>query len=273
MFWRRIFDHNPLFVTFCDKLATKEYIKSIIPEAELPDTLWVGVDVGDIPESLRNVDAVLKANHGSSFNHFGCVGGRESKTLKEKTAKWLKTDYGRSKHEWGYFRARRVLFLERRMHHPDGEKLVDVSVRCSNGNAILASATTDNKTAAKRFGYFDIDGKRCVHFETTEPENEKLPSDFVLPESFRLAVEWAKRLSVGVDYARYDFLCVGSRIYPGEVTVYPGAGLSSADEDGVDAVIVEGWNLAASWFLRTPWRGWRKIYAAAVRSHLDERRK
>jgi hypothetical protein len=272
MFWRRIFDHNPLFVTFCDKLATKEYIKSIIPEAELPETLWVGSDVGEIPESLQNVDAVLKASHGSSFNHFGGVGDRESNALKKKTEKWLKTNYGRSKHEWGYFQARRVLFLERRLQHSDGEKLVDVSVRCSNGKTILASAAIDNKTPAKRIGYFDIDGKRCVHFETKEPENEKLPPDFVLPESFPLAVEYAKRLSVGVDYARYDFLCVGPRIYPGEITVYPGAGLTSADEDGIDTVIVEGWDVGASWFLRTPWRGWKKIYAEAVREHVEERK-
>lgn len=273
MFWRRIFDHNPLFVTFCDKLATKEYIKSIIPEAELPETLWIGSDVGAIPESLQNVDAVLKANHGSSFNHFWGLGDRESNGLKTKTEKWLKTNYGRSKHEWGYFQVRRLLFLERLLPLPDGEKLVDVSVRCSNGNAILASATTDNKTAAKRFGYFDIYGKRCVHFETKESEDEKLPPDFILPESFPLAVEWAKRLSVGVDYARYDFLCAGSGIYPGEVTVYPGAGLTLADEDGIDAVIVEGWDVGMSWFLRTPWRGWKRIYAEAVREHFEERKR
>lgn len=270
MFWRKIFDHNPLFVTFCDKLATKEYIKSIIPEAELPATLWIGRDVGEIPESLQNIDTVLKANHGSSFNHFWGVEGRESNGLKKKTEKWLKTNYGRSKHEWGYFQARRVLFLERLLHHPDGEKLVDVSVRCSNGKAILASAAIDNKTPSKRFGYFDIDGNRCLHFETKKQENEKLPPDFILPESFSLAVEWAKRLSVGVDYARYDFLCVGSMIYPGEITVYPGAGLTSAYEEGIDAVIFEGWDVGASWFLRTPWKGWRKIYAEAVREHFEE---
>jgi hypothetical protein len=273
MFWRRIFDHNPLFVTFCDKLATKEYVKSIVPEAELPETLWVGRDVGEIPESLRNSDAVLKANHGSSFNHFGGVGGRESKELRRKTKEWLRTDYGRSKHEWGYFQARRLLFLERCLQCPDGEKLVDVSVRCSNGKAILASAATDNKTAAKRFGYFDVDGNRCPHYETKESEDEKLPPDFVLPESFPLAVEWAKRLSVGVDYARYDFLCAGAMIYPGEITVYPGAGLSSADEDGIDALIVEEWDVGTSWFLRTSRSGWRKIYAQAVFEHFERRKR
>ena len=42
MLWRKIFDHNPLFVTFCDKLATKEYVRARAPGIRMPATLWVG---------------------------------------------------------------------------------------------------------------------------------------------------------------------------------------------------------------------------------------
>lgn len=269
MIWRKIFDRNPLFITFCDKLATKAYIASRIPEAVLPETLWVGRDIADIPKELRHADVVLKANHGSSFNYFGPLDNAHFEELQAITKKWLGTDYGRDKGEWAYAKVPRRLFLERRLFHPAGEKLVDVSVRCSNGRAILASATTDNKTARKRFGYFRLDGQRCWEFEAKDPENEKLPLDFMMPASFPLAVEYAKRLSVGVDYARYDFLCVGDKIYPGEITVFPGAGLTHADDDGIDAVIVDGWDAGQSWFLQTPWTGWRKRYAEALREHFQ----
>ena len=270
MFWRKIFDRNPLFITFCDKLATKEYIASRIPEAAVPETLWAGRDIADIPDGLRHADVVLKANHGSSFNYFGALDDTDFDELQAMTRKWLRTDYGRDKGEWAYAHVPRRLFLERRLIHPEGEKLVDISVRCSDGKAILASATTDNKTASKRFGYFRLDGERCREFETKDPEDGKLPADFRLPASFPLAVEYAKRLSVGVDYARYDFLCVGDKIYPGEITVYPGAGLTSSDDDGIDAVIVAGWDVGRSWFLQTPWTGWRKRYAEALRGHFAD---
>jgi hypothetical protein len=269
MFWRKVFDHNPLFTVFCDKIATKEYVRTILPDALLPETLWVGEDIAHIPEELRKADAVLKGNHGSSFNHFGGIERGDCARLKAATREWLKTDYGRSKHEWGYFKARKLLFLEERLVIPEGAELIDVSIRCSNGKAILASACTGNKTDAKKFGYYDLAGKRCVSFEIKDPEDGKLPAGFSLPASFPLVVDYARRLSVGVDYARFDFLCVGDRVYPGEITVYPGGGLTSCDDAGIDAVIVNGWDITSSWFLQTPQTGWRKYYARAVRRHFE----
>lgn len=38
IFWRKIFDRNPLFITFCDKLAAKVFIKAKIPEPETSET-------------------------------------------------------------------------------------------------------------------------------------------------------------------------------------------------------------------------------------------
>lgn len=273
MFWRKVFDHNPLFVVFCDKIATKAYVRTILPDALLPETLWVGDDITQIPEELRKSNAVLKGNHGSSFNHFGEIEIADCARLKAATREWLKTDYGRSKHEWGYFKARKLLFLEERLVIPEGAELIDVSIRCSNGKAILASACTGNKTDAKRFGYYDLAGRRCVSFEIKDSEDEKLAADFSLPASFPLVVDYARRLSVGVDYARFDFLCVGDLVYPGEITVYPGGGLTSCDDEGIDAVIVNGWDITSSWFLLTPQTGWRNVYARAVRRHFECRRK
>jgi len=271
MFWRKVFDHNPLFVTFCDKIATKEYIRTILPEARLPETLWVGSNVDDIPEELKTRDLVLKANHGSSQNHFGRLDGGMFDDVRKKTSRWLQCGYGRCTHEWGYFRARRLLFLEERLSGADGDMLVDVSVRCSDGSAILASAITGNKTDHRLVGYYDIDGNRMQALEEKFPSEQLLPEEFELPASFSLAVDYARRLSRGVDYARYDFLCIGQRIYPGEITVYPGAGMTSADDDGLDHIVLEGWDISRAWFLQTPQSGWRAVYARAARQHFKAR--
>lgn len=268
IFWRKIFDRNPLFITFCDKLAAKVFIKTRIPEAEIPETLWIGKDFASIPRQLRCMDVVLKANHGSGFNHFGVLDEAGSGELQAMTRKWLRTNYSRDKGEWAYSRVPRTLFLERRLPNTEPEKLVDVSVRCSNGKAILASADEDNKTPVNRSGFFGVDGKRCTHFETMDPEDIKLPEDYCLPASFSKAVEYAKRLSVGVDYARYDFLCLGTKIYPGEITVYPFAGLTPSYDTIIDTFLTDNWDVSTSWFLRQSWRGWRKAYACALRDHF-----
>ena len=267
MLWRKLFDHNPIFQIFCDKIAAKEYAKSVLPDAEFPETLWVGEDIGDAPEELLGSDVVLKASHGSSTNYIGAIGAGNLEDVRKMTRAWIKKDYGRSKHEWGYFGGRKRLFLERRLRHDGDGELVDVSVRCADGVPILASAITGNKTPLQKDGYFDLDGKRCPRFESKCHEDKILPADFKLPASFPTVIDYARRLSVGVDYARFDFLCVGDHVYPGEITVYPGSGLSQADDDGIDALIVCNWDLGSSWFLRTPQSGWRGAYAAFLRKH------
>ena len=115
IFWRKIFDRNPLFITFCDKLATKAFIKARIPEADILETLWIGTDLASIPRQLRCMDVVLKANHGSGFNHFGVLDEENFGNLQAMTRKWLRTNYGRDKVEWAYSRVPRTLFLERRL--------------------------------------------------------------------------------------------------------------------------------------------------------------
>lgn len=39
MLWRKLFDRNPLFEVFCDKLATKDFVRKRTPGLKLPETL------------------------------------------------------------------------------------------------------------------------------------------------------------------------------------------------------------------------------------------
>ena len=121
MLWRKLFDHNPIFQVFCDKFATKKYVKSVLPDAELPETLWLGEDIADAPGELLESNVVLKASPGSSTNYFGAMGTGNLEDVQKMTRSWLKKDYGRKKHEWGVFRGgRKRLFLERRQQHEGG---------------------------------------------------------------------------------------------------------------------------------------------------------
>jgi len=40
----KIIDHNPQFVLFSDKLATKDFFKRPLPDLPVPRTLWIGRD-------------------------------------------------------------------------------------------------------------------------------------------------------------------------------------------------------------------------------------
>ena len=65
MLWRKIFDRNPLFVTFTDKLAAKDYIRSRAPELPTPKTLWAGDAAVDIPPEILSGDVIVKTNNAA----------------------------------------------------------------------------------------------------------------------------------------------------------------------------------------------------------------
>lgn len=89
MLWRKLFDHNPLFQICCDKIAAKEYAKSVLPDAGFPETLWVGEDIPDAPEELCGPDVVLKASHGSSTNYVGAISADNLEDVRKMTRAWI----------------------------------------------------------------------------------------------------------------------------------------------------------------------------------------
>ncbi len=267
MLWRKIFDHNPLFTTFSDKLAAKDYIRSRLPGVSFAEILWTGCDVDTIPALLKKEDTLFKANHGWNCNYFGSLEHLSIKQLEEMAAKWLALEHNRRHHEWGYRGARKFLFLEQRLTSRDGAGAIDITVRCSNGKAIFAAAIMGEKTNNTKQSYFDLDGTRLVKYELHAGDTP-LPDDFVLPRSFQLAVDYAKKLSIGIDFARYDFMCVDEQIYPGEITVYPAAGLSPSS-NGFTEELLRGWDISCAWFLQVKQSGWKRIYARVVRKHFE----
>jgi hypothetical protein len=112
MLWRKLFDRNPLFVTFADKLATKAWIAARCPGLPIPQTLWRGTDPAAIPPHLLRPGVVVKANHGSNFN----LPIRDRVPPREEVValarRWLATSWGHRRGEWHYAEVRREVFVE-----------------------------------------------------------------------------------------------------------------------------------------------------------------
>lgn len=272
MLWRRLFDHSPHMVTCCDKLATKEYVRLRCPEIAMPETLWSGENLMEIPRDLLSRRIAIKCNHGCNYNYFWVPGESELEHADALTRQWMSSTYGGSNLEWAYTRARRTIFAEAMVETSFPYGLLDISVRCADGTPILASVISGNKTADQRCTYFDLEGNRLDHEAATADPDAMgvMPGSFRVPETFFGAIDAARRLSEGLDYARYDFLADDKQLYAGEITVYPSAGLSRAvdDESGVDCTIDRHWDLLKSWFLSNPQRGWLKLYASLLRGAL-----
>lgn len=274
MLWRKLFDRDPRFVTFTDKLATRALQARLCPDLATAQLLWSGSDAAAIPAEVLGRPIVIKASHGCG--HSLVLRQGRARPLRRRQAAelngWLRQTYGRHQAEWAYRHAGRRLFAEALIETAPGEELLDLSVHAVGGLPLFVEAILGNKTDRQRKGYFHPDGRRWPEIEPRRRDPARrpaLPADYRLPGCLAEALRHAATLAAGVDYLRIDFLVARGRLHGGEIAVYPGSGLARLSEfQAYDALLTARWNLARSWFLTTPQRGWRRLYAAALARHL-----
>ncbi len=266
--WRKVFDKNPIFCIFADKLLVKKWVHEKILNLNIPKTIWVGVGPEKIPEQYLKNGFVLKTNHGSGQNYFPCRERRSRDDVERIFREWLSIDWSKHSSEWAYSSVKRTIFVEELIG--DKNNSFDIAVRAHNGAISLASVAIDFKTENRQYGYFLPDGSRYDdEFDfLSVPKKEKLSGDFVLPVPFFEALDAARILSRGLDYVRVDFLASGNNLFFSEMTVFPASGLSS---DGPYAeIIFQNWikNIDQSWFFNSRHSRLRSIYQAAAMRHF-----
>lgn len=267
MQWRKLFDHNPLFVTFCDKLAARDWVAARHAGVEFAELLWTGSSVDALPMHLLDGDVVLKTSSGTGSNYFPTRRRWDEATLRSRFTRWLR----RPRHgmaEWAYGRLPARLYVERLNGSPD--EIVDLTFRCQNGRIASAFAGFAWKTDHSRELYFSASGIPLFEPDPALARDlaEKLPA-----ELFDRAASIAATLSQGIDHVRVDLQLRGERIFFGELTVYSSSGFGEEERVGVGTMIERQWvaELERSWFLSTPQSWPLSLYQAAFRRWLQRR--
>lgn len=262
--WRKIFDHNPLFSICCDKLAAKDYAKQHAPGLKTAAVLWQGTDSARIPPELLTGNVAIKANHGSGWNILVRDGQYDRKQMLRRTSRWLRRTYARFVGEWGYRNARRCILVEAMLQEPDGRPVAtEYKFHTSAGRICYIYVKRRNADGTDNWCFYDGDGIPMP----ADPAWTKwlaLP----LPDNFPQMREVAETLGQPFDHMRVDLYSLAGEIYFSELTVYPQSGKSVTGR--LAQLRNADWDLRKSWFLTTPQRGWRRLYAAALRRWLDE---
>lgn len=266
MLWRKLFDRNPEFVTFSDKLACKRWIAERLPELPVPRVLWEGERPEDIPQDLIRPGVAIKANHGSGFNLLIRDAPPPREQVVETARRWLAKDWGRRRGEWCYAQVPRRVFVEELVapgpEDPPGARLLDIKIHAGGGRVGFSISVGVGPDGRRGGLVHDAAGRRLSEPGMTLPE---IPEAEPLPETLAAAREAARRLSQEVDYARFDFLAVGRRLYAGEITVFHMAGYR--DQGPVlGPALAPAWDLRRSWPMRhADEAGWfRRAYLAAL---------
>ncbi len=260
--WRKLFDRNPSLPMLADKLAVRSWLARQDPTLSAAEQVWAGHHVEDLPDQFLAPGFVIKANHGSGLNYFPHRDGTDrdalTRTVRRWTAwslrAWLRRFLVPAR-EWIYGPIPRRIFAERMI---EADPVLDVAVRTFDGLPVIGSITIDQNRPGSRSGFFWADGRRFL--DPDETPDHALPADFELPPSFRRAVEHARILSRGIDYARFDFLADRERVYFGEITFYPASGYGR--DNWRTAAVYRFWleALELSWPLAAPQRGPMRLY-------------
>jgi hypothetical protein len=264
--WRKLFDHNPLFTTACDKLAAKKYALSVCPGLKTAKVLWVGDDASAIPDKVLSGDVVIKANAGCGRNIMVHDGQVDRAAMRTKTALWMRRGYGVGKGEWGYRDANQCLFVEDMLLDNDQPVRFEYKLHVYSGRIVYIFVTRGSGTD-DRIG-FQLDGDGVVHVAPLDDEGVPIP--FIPPAIFDRMRDSAQALAAPFDYMRCDFYEVDGEIYFSELTAYPMSGLGAGNSH-LGKLRNAAWDLRKSWLLTSPQSGWRRMYADALRRWLDTR--
>lgn len=217
MFWRRVFDRNPAFVRYCDKLAARAVLADVAPELALPEVLWVGTDPAAMPAELRRPDVVVKFNAGAGRNWFFADHPQSQQAPEAFVAaarRWLRRPHPRWLGEWAYSRVMPKIYAER-LVAPRGEIIDEFKVHLFGGRVFYTVVYLREKTPQSQSAIFDDTGRRLA-VTTTKPMRDPLrglPADYRLPDCYGEALEIARRVAHGTDYLRVDFMHAGGRLY------------------------------------------------------------
>jgi len=273
MLWRKLFDHNPAFITFSDKLATKTYITERCPNLAVLQPIWIGKDPAKIPQDVLENTMVIKANHGCGWNHFHAadqpLARALSRTAHSKMQSWVTSRHGTTNMEWANQHSEKTLFCEPSLGSISSVR--DLSVHAGNAEVFVLEYIVANKTDRQQKAYFSPDGTRYREIERSisfEEQDPYLPDGAILPPQFLQAMEHAKTLSANIDYARFDFMLADNVLYGGEITVYPASGLTNATKFAAyNALMEDKWDIEQSRYFQTPGGIFKKWYPRLLRSN------
>jgi hypothetical protein len=240
--WRKLFDLKPIYATFCDKLAVREYIAAHLGRDLLVPLLWSGANPDDLPFGDLEPPYVVKSSHASG--HVMIVSSRQDLDIpraKDTMRGWLQQNYGTISDEPGYDPVPRRLLVERQVFAPGGGRPLERRLFVFNGQAQIINTVMVIDGEVRNGAFHSPDWQR-YNWILHSPLR---PEPFPRPQRLNDLIVAAERVGTGLDHIRVDFFDCGPSIYIGELTPYSWSGLSSFRPDDADYALGSYWKLRA----------------------------
>jgi len=242
VFNRMLFDRDPQWTTLSDKLRVRDFVAGKVGSEYLIPMLWTGDSPEEIPFNELPLKFVIKTNHGCGYNIIVMDKTQLDQTqASRQLKKWLGENFCYATFvgmAWAYKNVRPSIIIESFLED-SGSVPRDYKFFCFSGRAEFF------KIDFARFEdhseiFFDID---LTPLDVLEEGLNRYQGKLAVPDNYKDMVRLAESLAQGFDFIRVDLYNVDSRIYVGELTCYPGAGLIRLIPRKYDFILGEKWKM------------------------------
>ncbi len=219
--WLKLNDRQLIYNKFVDKYAVRKYISDIIGEEYLIPLIGV-YDTFDeiVPDKF-----VLKCTHDSGGIVI-CTNKQNfnKKEAKKKLEKCMKRNFYYIWREWPYKDLKPRIICEKYMEDKISRDLKDYKFMCFNGEVkCLFVCLNRGSKNGLNVDFYDLEWNK-MPFEKIHPQSNQIIDK---PATFEKMVKLAKKLSKDIPFIRVDFYEVNGKVYFGELTLYPDAGVEA----------------------------------------------
>jgi hypothetical protein len=237
--WRKLYQHNPQFSVFSDKIAVKPEIARLIGQQHIIETLWAGSDPEDIPFDSLKPPYVIKVNHSSG----GSLFIRTAQDIKRdrivaSMRKQLEFPHGRTYREWGYLGIPHKVMVERMVEMPGGDVPDDYKFFTYRGRVHFIHLDRDRLRGLKQNLYdreWNLLPVRIGYPPILEPVSK--------PANLGQMIKLAEEIGAQFDFVRVDLYSPPQGILFGEATFYPYAGIEPIIPKEWDNKLGEPWKI------------------------------
>ena len=229
---RKLFDRNPALSTFCDKLSTRKYVAEKGFEKLLPNLLWAGTNLEDLPLDTP-APYIIKPSHSSGATIVVRAGDVVNKQQTLHTCRsWLRKrrSHGHGVGEWGYKGLKGQIIMEELLPAAGSALFADdYKVFVFGGRVAFIYVRSLQDINRQRDAVFDsfydqkwnwLPYRRWMNGVAIRVSPSGIKKPICLDQMLRVA----EKLSTGFDHLRVDFYVVGDMPIVGELTVYNGSG-------------------------------------------------
>lgn len=233
--WLKLYDRRPEYTQMVDKYEAKKYVADRIGERYIIPTFGVWERFEDIDFDALPGQFVLKCTHDSG----GLAICRDRNTFdigeaKVKIENSLKNNFFYYGREWPYKNVKPRIIAEQYMEDVCSADLADYKIHCFNGIPKVILVCRDRYSGIGLTEDFYSD--KWEHLDIKRPGTPNAAVVERKPEQLEEMLRVARVLSKNMPFVRADFYVNNNKVYFGELTLYPAAGVKSFEPDSWDKV-------------------------------------